>query len=74
MEGVDEYIHTLHGVIDAPLSYVVMKQLVPTAEVDNTLNEYDNIDEEMIERTPIVVVGIVGTAAALEANGPFTAP
>ena len=57
----------------APLSYVVRKQLVPTAEADNPLNGYDIIDDEIIERTTIVVAVIVGTTSALEANRPFTA-
>ena len=57
----------------APLSCVVRKQLVPTAEADNPLNGYDTIDIEMIERAIFLVAGILGTTADLEANGPFTA-
>ena len=73
LEKVEEYLPTFRGMNGAPLSYVVRKQLVPTSEADYLLNGYDNIDEEMIERAPILVAGIVGNTAALEANGPFTA-
>ena len=38
------------------------------AEADNPANGYDTIDEDMIERVPIVVAGIVGTTADLEVN------
>ena len=72
LEGVEEYLCTFCGVNDAPLSCVVRKQLVPTAEADDSSNGYDAIDEEMSERATIVVAGIVVTTAALEADGTFT--
>ena len=56
----------------APLSYVARNQLVPTAEAEDPKNRYDNINKEIIERDPIVIAGIVGTTADLEANGHFT--
>ena len=73
LEIVEEYLRKFRGVNGAPLSYVVRKQLVPTAEVDDPSNVYDTINEYMIERAPIVVACIVGTTASLEANGPYTA-
>ena len=72
MEGVEENLHTFRGVNGAPLSYVVKKQLVPTAESEDPSNRYDTIDEDIIERDPIVVAVIVSNNADLEANGPFT--
>ena len=49
------------------------EEFLPTAEADNPSKGYDTIDEEIIEKSPIVVAGIFGTTAALEANRPFTA-
>ena len=72
LEIVVEYLRTSCGVNDAPLSYVVMKQLLPTAESDNPLNGYNTINEDIIERDTIVVTGTAGTNVALEANRPFT--
>ena len=56
----------------ASLSYVARKQIVPTAEVDDTSNGYDTINKEMIERCMILVADIVSTTVTLEANIPFT--
>ena len=66
-------MRTFRDVNDAPLSYVVRKQLVPTAESDNPSNGCNTINEEMIERSPIVVAGIVDTTVSLEENRTFTA-
>ena len=41
--------------------------------MDDSSNRYNILDEEMIERATIVVVGIVGSTAPLEANRPFSA-
>ena len=38
LEGVEEYLRTFRGVNGAPLSYVVRKQLVPTAKSDDPSN------------------------------------
>ena len=57
----------------ASMSYMVRKNLVPMAGVDNPSNGYDTINEDIIERALIVVAGIIGTTAALESNGTFTA-
>ena len=38
LEIVEEYLRTLCGVNSTPLSYVVRKQLVPTAKSDNPSN------------------------------------
>ena len=72
LEGVEEYLRTFCGANGAPMSYMVRKQLVPTAEADDPSNGYDTIDEEMSERDTIAVAGIVVTTAALEADGTFT--
>ena len=72
LEGVKEYLRTFRGANGAPLSYMVRKQLVPTAEADDSSNWYDTIDEEMSERATIAVAGIVVTTAALEVDGTFT--
>ena len=48
LEGLKEYIRTLHGVNGTPLSNVVRNQLVPTSEADDSLNGCDTIDEEII--------------------------
>ena len=53
-----------------PLSHVVSKKLVHTSKAYNKLNGYNNIDEEMIGRSPLVVVGTFVITASLEANGP----
>ena len=65
LEGIYEYIHTFRGVNGMPLSYVLRKQLVPTAEADDSSNGYNTINDEMIARYPIVVAGTVGNTAAL---------
>ena len=57
----------------SPLSYVVRKRLVTTSKVEYPSNRCDTINEEMIERDPIVVAVIFGTNAALEENVKFTA-
>ena len=59
------------GVNVTPLSYVARKQVVPKDEAENQSNRYNNIDKEMNARYQLLVAGIVGTAVALEANGPF---
>ena len=72
LEGVEEYLCTFCHVNGASLSYVARKQIVPTAEVDDTSNGYDTINKEMIERCMILVADIVSTTVTLEANIPFT--
>ena len=73
LEGVEDYIRNFHGLNETLMSYVVRKQLVPTSEAGNPSNAYDNTDEEIIAKVPIVVAGTVGTAVDLEANRTFVA-
>ena len=72
LKGVEGYLRTLCGINVTALSYVAKKQLVPMVEADDPLNRYYTIDEEMIEKAPIVVVCNVCNTAALESKVPFT--
>ena len=66
-----EYICTFCSVNDISPSYVVRNQLIPTSEAENSLNDYNTTNEEIISRYLLLVIGTVVTTAALEANGPF---
>ena len=70
-EGLQESICTLLGMNDTSMSYVVWKQHILSDEEYNPLNGYNNIEEQMITRSLILVGGTVVTIEDFEASGTF---
>ena len=79
LEGMVDYLNQHRGITGAPLGYVVRSVITVKAEADDprkgkTGSEYENDDQEMIARAPILTATANSSGREteeLEALGPF---
>ena len=77
MENVGDWCGKIHGVQEIPMAYMTRGQLMPGDEDEKDSDEFDSLDDEMIERAPIIDLKYeydpdTKNVEDLEVSSPFT--